>query len=135
MQLRLIRQGVELRNVKKETVITNLKLRSLWRRYQSHDLSPMQLLKRCTKVYFKNFSYYYQNMTSTTNANVDESNLYECLFEDQDYSMFNQPNDNFSDEEEMVEGEESEDEDAEEEPSLPMPERELDDESSSEEDI
>ncbi len=75
-------------------------------------------------------------MTAATNANVDESNLYECLFEDQDYSMFDQTGDNLSDEEELVEeGEESEDEDAQEEPSLPMPERELDDESSSEEDI
>jgi len=37
--------------------------------------------------------------------------------------MYDQPDDNLCDEEEMVEGEESEDEDAEEEPSLPMPER------------
>ncbi len=46
--------------------------------------------------------------------------------------MFDQPDNNLSDEEEMVEGEESEDEDAEEEPTLPMPERELDNESSDE---
>ena len=46
--------------------------------------------------------------------------------------MFNQPDNNLSDEEEMVKEEESEDDYAEEEPPLPMPERELDNESSDE---
>lgn len=55
LQVRLLQQGTNTRREAPLTLQVNERLSELWTQYRNHDLTTMDLLDRCSTVYFEDF--------------------------------------------------------------------------------